>query len=367
MNQRRLHLNQRGFTLIELLVVIAVIAILAAILLPALARAREAARRASCQSNLKQFGVIFKMYAGESSGTFPPSMKHLASGYPFWLAFAGEELYPDYWNDVSIMICPSDSRADSSINNRAVQIEEDFAEQVAGIGQQPYDSTPELVNACRSALLSLPISYIYQGHAVKNPMELAEAHRMLFQMRLSFYQGNSDVDGAFYDEGQMESVGCPRWVNDNAFPNGVPFWDYEGEITLGGSHSQISGHWRRKGVDVAAVLPTTFPRLAEGIERFFITDINNPGSGSTGQSTLPVMWDAWAPNMSRGIDGDGNVADGPIHTNHLPGGSNVLFMDGHVEFIRYQAEFPVTTENEFTGEKIDEMVAFSANRAGGYG
>ncbi len=66
-------MHKRGFTLIELLVVIAIIAILAAILLPALARAREAARRASCASNLKQFGIIFKMYAGENKeGYFPP-------------------------------------------------------------------------------------------------------------------------------------------------------------------------------------------------------------------------------------------------------------------------------------------------------
>src|SRR3978361_1107773 len=65
--------HRNAFTLIELLVVIAIIAILAAILFPVFAQAREKARQASCESNLKQIGLAFKMYVQDYDERWPSS------------------------------------------------------------------------------------------------------------------------------------------------------------------------------------------------------------------------------------------------------------------------------------------------------
>jgi prepilin-type processing-associated H-X9-DG protein len=66
---------------------------------------------------------------------------------------------------------------------------------------------------------------------------------------------------------------------------------------------------------------TTVYRLKEGVERFMITDINNPAASAMAQSNVPIMWD--------------RLSTVPSHYNHIPGGANVLYMDGHVSFNRY--------------------------------
>jgi len=76
-------------------------------------------------------------------------------------------------------------------------------------------------------------------------------------------------------------------------------------------------------------------RLKEGIERFLITDINNPAGSARAQSDIALMYD-------RIIFAAGD-ADYNSRMNHLPGGSNVLYMDGHVNFKKFpQDDFPIS-------------------------
>jgi prepilin-type N-terminal cleavage/methylation domain-containing protein/prepilin-type processing-associated H-X9-DG protein len=91
-------IRRKGFTLIELLVVIAIIAILAAILFPVFARARENARKSSCQSNLKQLGSAMMMYVQDYDETY---MLHCAGGN-CWA-----RMLTPYHKNTAVLNCPS--------------------------------------------------------------------------------------------------------------------------------------------------------------------------------------------------------------------------------------------------------------------
>jgi prepilin-type N-terminal cleavage/methylation domain-containing protein len=97
--ERRSAARGAGFTLIELLVVIAIIAILAGMLLPALARAKEAGRRIACANDMRQLALAVTMYADDHNGMFPE--RTVGPRWP-------ERLMPIY-RDLRLLKCPSDT------------------------------------------------------------------------------------------------------------------------------------------------------------------------------------------------------------------------------------------------------------------
>jgi prepilin-type N-terminal cleavage/methylation domain-containing protein/prepilin-type processing-associated H-X9-DG protein len=110
---------RKAFTLIELLVVIAIIAILAAILMPAIGKARSMARAASCLSNLRNTGVALQMYSTTNNGMLPTAYHYVngdgsSGGYYHWTAALDPALYPgevddspcEYTRTTKQYVCP---------------------------------------------------------------------------------------------------------------------------------------------------------------------------------------------------------------------------------------------------------------------
>ncbi len=293
-----------GFTLLELLVVITIISILMTLLLPALARAREQARKVRCASNLRQMGLIFTMFADEHGGLFPPPDPNNYWGEEeYWggtatgglgvysrflirnnYTFNMDEIYPDYVDDIKVLICPS-------------HLEEPEEGRAAWYADVTF--TPQHIQFSFDLGVFPDVNDIWEVWAIIGRQDPIPDHECMTNQTYMYLPYT------------VVTVEQALWLWDELdrrmFEGEIDFM--QKEILVPGGHGPGDG-------DI-------YYRLQQGVGKMFIEDIDDPGATIMADTQIPVLFDAFS-------------SMGYLALSHrTPLGGNVLFLDGHVEFRKY--------------------------------
>jgi prepilin-type processing-associated H-X9-DG protein len=233
--------------------------------------------RHNCDDPL--FPIVDQLHERVKAGPFVPSV------------------YPEYLTDPTIIYCPSDAEDDpSQLYSPATGLME-FGYHCQG-GQRGHSQIDQ--------------SYAYLGWVMDRMDDGMDGVPASFVAMIV-----DTIPSDFpYDIPAQFITALERLAN------------YSGQALVNASDSDINtsasgfnNYATPPAIGVGNAGTNTIYRMREGIERFMITDINNPAASAQAQSMIYIMFDL--------------VAIATQGYNHVPGGSNVLYMDGHVDFIRY--------------------------------
>ena len=323
--------NALGMTFIEMMMGITIMMIVAAILLPVLARGREAANRTHCMNNLKQMGYAFLMISGENDGAFPPGTPNHFWGEPGTAPDSQRlirnnyicdvrAIYPDYIDELKSFTCRSTR----------------WPERM-GLPSEDYlyhDMTFSALNGSATVLQNpANLSVLDQVRGARPDVECLTNQMYTYLP----YAAITEEQGLFLFTAldQLMSQGVIDMM--------------QGDITIPGGHAPGNS-------DV-------FHRLRVGVEKYFISDVNRPEASAQSSSRIPVLYDSVSFN-------------GQVDLNHIvPLGGNVLYMDGHAKFERfftvndripYTALFMEwTSRNVFTNDPLMNVPPWCSNRVPG--
>jgi len=276
--------NNEGVSTVEVAIGIVVAAILFILLVPLLVQSKEASRRSSCQANLKNVGLGLRLYAQEHDGWFPSvgfAHGNVCDDYHLEFMWQGDQVVPDFLTDVSQNICPSDSDGPTK-----------FAE-----GTWNFDGNPANgIAPCRIDARS----YNYYGYT--------------FSQETYTVPGSDPNDASIKDLASLARV-----VNVEAVKTAQQFAE---EINQAKTREEAQALADRDiGIPGAMAY-----RLQLGVERKVFPDVSSEDDAKLAQGKILVQHDTIS---SRAGD-----------FNHDPGGVNAVYMDGHVEFIKFPGKFP---------------------------
>jgi prepilin-type processing-associated H-X9-DG protein len=276
--------SRTGMSTVEVIISVMVVSILFVLLVPLLMQSKEASRRSTCQANLKNVGLGLRLYAREHDGWFPSvGFAHgdLCDDYHLEFMWQGDQMVPDFLTDVSQNICPSDPDGPTK-----------FAEGTWNAGGNPASG----IAPCRIGSRS----YNYYGYT--------------FSQETYTLPGTDPNDPSISDLGTLARV-----VNIKAVETAQKFAEAIDQAKTREEAQALAD--RDIGIPGAIAY-----RLRLGVEHKVFPGVSGEEEVMEAQAKIVVQHDTISSR-----EGD---------FNHKPGGVNAVYMDGHVEFIKFPGKFP---------------------------